>query len=515
MKRVQAIHNTSRARRTAKPSDELRIAITFKRPQDHLGLTKLAARLSSTSVRTLKADPLDVDKALYELHKRGFVVSAKGELSASVRGSRKLFEKVFGTKLKVFHIDPTQQCSSQAFYYPPPDALWKPDPNVMDLIDDAYIQWPYIFMAAKKPSSKLKPKKASDKPSSSAPTVNYFHLSMPTDVPSLLHVSEVHAAGVTGKGIRIAMIDSGFAHSHPYFQVNNYTSTVALAPGASNKNTDLNGHGTGESANVLAIAPGATFIGIKLDNDKDPQGGASILEGFQEALKHKPKVISVSLGFDLCESDPSTGERISDKHLTQLPNGLKALEAEIQAAVASGIVVVFSAGNGHVSFPGMMPEVISAGGVFVDKTGGMRASDYASAFMSSIYSGRSVPDFCGLVGLQPHADYIMLPVSPGCDIDRDNSDHDKTTASDGWAVFSGTSAAAPQLAAVCALLLEKNQSLTPSDVKAVLKRSARDVTKGSANKASNNGKAAVKASAGQDGATGSGLVDAFAAFKQI
>jgi subtilisin family serine protease len=116
--------------------------------------------------------------------------------------------------------------------------------------------------------------------------------------------------------------------------------------------------------------------------------------------------------------------------------------------------------------------------------------------------------------MQPHADYIMLPIPSGCEIDRDNSAHDKTTASDGWGVFSGTSAAAPQLAGVCALLLEKNGGLTPSDIKAVLKRSCRDVTTGSANDASNEGHA-VKASAGLDGATGAGLVDAFAAWKQI
>lgn len=516
MKLVQATHTTSRARKTSNPADELSIAITFRRPQDGLGPTKLPARLSSGSVAALRPNPPDVDRALHELRHRGFVVSAKGTLTASVRGNRRLFEKVFGTKLKIFRIDPTQQCSAQAFYYPPPNAPWKPDPAIMSLIDDAYIQWPHIFLAAaKKPKPKPKPKPLAGKPSPTPPTVGYFHLGVPDDVPRLLNVAQVHAAGTTGKGVRVAMIDSGFAHSHPFFKAHHYTSSVALAPSASNKKTDKNGHGTGESANLFAIAPGAKFIGIKLDDDTDPQGGASILEGFQEALKHKPQVISVSLGYDLCETDPSTGQRTSNKHLTQLPNGLKALEVEIQAAVASGIVVVFAAGNGHVAFPGMMPEVISAGGVFVDEHGAMRASDYSSAFRGKIYSGRNVPDFCGLVGMQPHADYIMLPIPAGCDIDRDNSPHDETTAADGWGVFSGTSAAAPQLAGVCALLLEKNAGLTPGDVKAVLKRSCKDVTKGSANAASNADRPGVKASPGQDVATGAGLVDVFTAWQQV
>jgi len=55
----------------------------------------------------------------------------------------------------------------------------------------------------------------------------------------------------------------------------------------------------------------------------------------------------------------------------------------------------------------------------------------------------------------------MLPIPPGCEIDRecskpDDGEGDETGTSDGWGVFSGTSAAAPQLAGVCALLLEKN-----------------------------------------------------------
>jgi subtilisin family serine protease len=201
--------------------------------------------------------------------------------------------------------------------------------------------------------------------------------------------------------------------------------------------------------------------------------------------------------------------------LSQLPNSLVALEAEIQAAVAAGVIVVFSAGNGHYSFPGQMREVLSAGGVYVNRAGALTASDYASAFKSAIYSGRSVPDFCGLVGMLPHAAYIALPIPGGCEIDRDNAAHDGTKPDDGWGVFSGTSAAAPQLAAVRALLLQKNGTLTATDIKSVLKRTARDVKTGHANPASDPRRRGVRAGPGDDGATGAGLVDAFKAWQQV
>ena len=510
MKPAQAVGTTERASKTSKPSDELRIAVTFRRRQDRLGPTKLAARLSSASINSFHPDPVDMDKALHELSQRGFRLTAKGKLTASVRGPRKLFEQTFGTRLKQFNLSKAQNCSAHSFYFPPPGAPWNPDPAIMDLIDDAYIQWPHIYMGKKK--KKKKPAQSSI--SATPPHVNYFHLEMPLDVPRLLNASRVHLAGGTGKGIRVVMIDSGFFHSHPYFTSHGYSSSVVLANGAANVKQDGNGHGTGESANIFGVAPGATFIGVKLDNESDPQGGASILEGFQEAIKHSPHVISCSMGYDLCPSDPATGRRTSNVPLPTLPNNLVALEAEIQAAVASGVVVVFSAGNGHVSFPGMMPEVISAGGVFVDQNGNMQASDYASAFPSRIYSGRNVPDFCGLVGMQPHADYIMLPIPPGCEIDNENAAHDGTAVRDGWGVFSGTSAAAPQLAGVCALLREKNPSATPAEIKSTLQRTCVDVTSGSSNSASNNG-VALTAGIGVDSATGGGLVDAFAAWNQI
>jgi len=479
---------------TPAPADAmLRIAVTFK-GRARTGPTKVAARLSSASIMSFEPQPGEMELAIEALRRHGFVVSGKGRMTVSIRGTAAQFERVFGTELTTVALDKSLCYSSPCVYYPPEGAPWNPDPVLIELIDDAYIQWPHIYLSD--PATNARP-----------PEVNYFHLDVLNDVPARLNVPPVHRERHQGEGIRVAMIDTGFDHTHPFFVRNGFASSVVLAPSATNRKTDPGSHGTGESANVFAIAPKVTFIGVKLGDDGDAAGGASILEGFQEALKHQPHVITVSMCYDLREQDGRT-------QLRELPNGLKPLEAEIQAAIAAGIVVVFAAGNGHYAFPASMPEVISAGGAFIAEDGSMRASDYASAFTSEIYSGRHVPDVCGLVGLLPYGDYIMLPVPPGGEIDNANAAHDGTMPGDGWAVFSGTSASAPQVAAVCALLLQKNPKLTPAEIKALLTRTAIDVRDGTANPASDPEGVGIKAGDGVDGATGAGLVDAHAAWMQ-
>ncbi len=484
----------------AKKQEQLNIAVTFTRPKDKLGPTGYQTRISAQSAPEFAPDEVTRGIALEELQKRGFSITSQGKLSVSIRGKKADFEKHFGTKLSKVTLksDKDKKFSADSVYYPKDGAPWKPVSAIKRLIDDAYIQWPHVYMNRRFENPDLSP---------IPPNVKYFHLAVPGDVAIMLNAARVHRQGYTGKGVRVAMIDTGFAHSHPYFREMGYNSSIILAPGANHKELDNGGHGTGESANVFAIAPDVSFIGIKLNNEDDPYQSASILEGFQEALKHHPDIISVSMGYDLAYSNR--------KPFTSLPNNLKALEAEIAHAVADGIVVVFSSGNGHVAFPGMMPEVISAGGVFIDQHGAMMASDYASAFTSKIYPGRIVPDFCGLVGLaKDHADYIMMPLAPECKIDKSGSIHDGTGPKDGWGVFSGTSAAAPQIAGACALLKQKNPGLTPAEIKSILSRTSRDVIQGKASAASNANNA-VKAGPGNDGATGAGLVNIYEAWKQV
>lgn len=318
-----------------------------------------------------------------------------------------------------------------------------------------------------------------------APLRSYWHLRVPGDVSLGCNADRAHRAGTTGRGVQVVMTDSGWFR-HSYFVERGYRFQPAvLGPGTANAATDDNGHGTAESANAFATAPDIDFRMVKLSF-------VNTVGGFNEAVALAPDIISNSWG-----SSISTGP---------LSAANQAMAAAIAAAVASGIIVVFSAGNGHFGFPGQHPDVISAGGVFLEADGSMRASSYSSGFASNIYAGRTVPDVCGLVGQTPRAAYIMLPLQAGCQIDGGTSggthpNGDETANNDGWAAISGTSAAAPQIAGVCALIKQACPSLSPAQVRDILKRTARDVTTGT----NANGNTATT---GHDLATGHGLVDA-------
>lgn len=318
-----------------------------------------------------------------------------------------------------------------------------------------------------------------------APTKSYWHLDVPGDVSLGVNAARAHRSRTTGRGVRLVMVDSGW-YRHPYFEQRGYRADpVVLGPGATKPGADESGHGTGESANAFAVAPDIRFGMVKMNF-------ANSTGSFNKAVALNPEIISSSWGSSIEFGPLSAAD--------------KALAAAIAQAVASGIVVVFSAGNGHWGYPGQHPDVISAGGVYLLADGSMRASNYASGFASNIYPGREVPDVSGLVGEVPRAAYIMLPVEPGDDIDKDlaggtHPNADETGPNDGWAAFSGTSAAAPQVAGACALIKQAAPKLSPKEVRRILKRTARDVTAGT--NAHGN-----QAKTGFDLATGAGLIDA-------
>jgi serine protease AprX len=407
--------------------------------------------------------------AAAELQRLGFRIRHIGTYSISGDGPRELWEQTFQTTL-VRQDGVLTHMSGVPFRLPE---------ELVPLVERAYPQRPPTFFTRVSPLP---------------PRVAYHHLRVPDDVALVLRASAVHEQGITGRGVLVAMVDTGF-YRHPFYEWHGYHLQATLAPDAVGAGEDAEGHGTAEVANVFAAARDVDLIGVKM--------GLNPTLAFKTAVDLHPAVITNSWGFDLA------GER-------ELPNALRPLEAAVVEAVEQkGIAVCFSAGNGHTAFPGMLPQVITAGGVYASPTVGQRdfdlaASDYASSFDSAIYPGRHVPDVCGLVGLLPRAVYLMLPVQPGNTIDAELAaafpDGDDTAGTDGWAAISGTSAAAPQIAGVCALLKQARPDITPEQLKAVLKASARDVTTGHSAMGDEAGR-------GPDGPTGAGLVDALAAYK--
>jgi len=456
------------------------IAVVSPRSVGPDSIFETADPITLDSVKSYDSTQDDIRDAKRELQARGFHVYEEGcsDTTISIGGTAKLFRDVFGAKLRKqsAEVRPGEKVSFLGTGDAPDEQVLQAPGDLANLIEGAVIARPPSYFA----------------PSPIAPVAPvhqdaYQYMFVPNDVAVVLRSARVHRMGVTGKNVVVGMLDTGH-YRHPFFTWHGYRLlSTLLAPGASNPSQDANGHGTGESANIFANSPDCRLRPVKMGNDT--------VGAINTAMNStpRPQVLTNSWGYSVDTGGP-------------IPNWLKPLEAAVANAVAKGVVVCFSAGNGHYGFPGSHPDVISVGGVHVEFPSlDLEASNYASSFQSAFYPGRKVPDLCGLTGKRAvingstKAPSLMLPVQAGASLD--GIDPSTGSANDGWGLFSGTSAACPQVAGVCALLLEKDPSLTPKEVKKKLVDSARDVTQGQT-------AMGHTASAGADLATGAGLVDA-------
>lgn len=453
--------------------------------------------VTSDTVANFYSESQLVNSAVERLRTEGFEVLQVGPVTISLAAPAKVYERVFKTKIVAVEREAIKEFGKKT----KATFLECPDTAVPGLID-----------TSKSPLDDVLEGVALNEPiyyfaSSFPPSVRYWHLDVPADVSLGMNADRAHRLGFTGRKVKVVMVDSGW-YRHPFFVQRGYrATTVVLGPVAANPDHDEHGHGTGESANVFAVAPDVNFTMVKINF-------VNAIGAFNAAVALRPDIISCSWGSSIRRGPLSAANQ--------------ALAAAIAKAVRQGIIVIFSAGNCHYGFPGQHPDVISAGGVYMHPDGSFEATPYASGFASNIYRGRNSPDVCGLVGLpcgdpvqsrSPGAMYIMLPVEPNDYLDKrlhnNGANHyrspratppfgDETAPDDGWAAFSGTSAAAPQLAGVCALMKQACRRLTPAQVRDILKRTARDVTKGKCCQGHSAGP-------GPDLATGHGLVDAFRA----
>lgn len=464
------------------------------------GGTPMTAATTFASAEPFHTDDESQDRAKDYARAAGLTVTAESRLGFTVSGPPSAYEQLTGGRVESYESLRQVEMGRVRFVTQldivgerQPDARGVGDVPGSDAIEAVVLESP------RTPTHVV--------PAAQPPTVEKFHLRLPGDVAMFLGATRAHSQGQVGAGVKVAMVDTGQS-PHTYFTVHGFriAPTVAVLPGT-NPAQDPIGHGTGESANIFAVAPGAELLPYRASDGFGNLTGA--ITGFIRAKAGRPQVLTNSWGGDL--PFPPSGRPAQSDRIWAL---------EIRDAVEQGIVVVFSAGNGHFSIEPQVPGVLSAGGAFVGPGLELRASNYASGYPSPWFDGVVVPDVSGLVGMLPRAQYLMLPVPPGCELDVSESraeqdgQHsdtgDGTTEMDGWALFSGTSAAAPQIAGAAAVLLGAHPGLTPDQVTTALTKTAVDVTTGS-----NHPRFNSPARVGPDEATGFGLVNVGAALSFV
>ncbi|MFF8270146.1 type VII secretion-associated serine protease mycosin [Streptomyces sp. NPDC016562] len=287
----------------------------------------------------------------------------------------------------------------------------------------------------------------------------------------LLALRAEEAWGTTrGDGVTVAVLDTGVDDSHPDLagQVLDGTDLIGMGAGRGDKawarhGTAMagiiagHGHGPSRGQGVLGIAPQAKILPVRVILEEGDPGraqaraskGGALADGIRWAADHGADVINLSLGDDSDSAHHEAGE-----------------DEAVQYALAKGVVVVASAGNGgesgdRVSYPAAYPGVIAV--TAVDRRGRKAA-----------FSTRN---------------WYATVSAPGVDVviaDPDRAYYE------GW----GTSAAAAFVSGAAALVRAAHPELSPAQIKKLLEDTAADSPAG-----------------GRDDARGYGTVDPVAALQ--
>ncbi len=292
-----------------------------------------------------------------------------------------------------------------------------------------------------------------------------------TNYPMLVGADTLQQAGVTGRGITIAMLDSGLWQALSQNYGTRVLATVDVTNGGSGPVTgDPYGHGThitsiaaggavNLSGNYLSIAPQANLVIVRAFNGQGAGRYIDVISGLNwivaNRAKYNIRVINLSFGA------PPESYYWGDP-----------LNQAVMAAWHAGIVVVVAAGNGGpapmtIDVPGNVPYVITTGALTDNYTPYNLTDDRLASFSSAgpTYEGFVKPEVISPGG---HMVASMSSQSYLANIDPGSM---APTAQ--MFTMSGTSMAAAVTTGVVALMLQSDPSLTPDDVKCRLLASAR------------------------------------------
>ncbi|MEN3378736.1 MAG: hypothetical protein V7604_4091, partial [Hyphomicrobiales bacterium] len=241
-----------------------------------------------------------------------------------------------------------------------------------------------------------------------------------------LRLAETHAMA-TGKGVKIAVIDSEIDANHPDLQ-DVITATYDALPSI---DQTPHPHGTGMAGAIashrrlLGVAPGAKLLAVRAFgiDEKGAQGTSmNIVKGLEWAVAQGAKIINMSFAGP---RDP-------------------ILQQAIKKLSDDGITLIAAAGNAGPKspplFPGADANVIAVSATDMD---------------DKVYRNANRGKYVAIAA--PGVD-ILVPAPDG-----------------GYQLTTGTSVAAAHISGVVALLKERNPQLRSADVRNILSASAKNI----------------------------------------
>jgi len=283
----------------------------------------------------------------------------------------------------------------------------------------------------------------------------------------MVHADEVQAMGVTGRGVTVAVLDTGIDTDHPDFAgriVDQACFCVSAAgnccPGGRAEATgpgsaeDDNGHGTNVAGVVAGggrvaprgFAPEATIVAIKVLDAGGGGSSSSILSALDYVLKNRPEVRIVNLSLGLANLFPGTCDGAA--------SFTSSFASAIGALRARGTLTFASSGNqgntSQIAVPGCIGAAVAVGAVYDGDVGtvslGCTDATTAQDRITCFSNSSSAVDL-----LAPGAASTASGVNGGA-----------TT-------FVGTSQACPAAAGAAALLFSANPGASADRVEQALK----------------------------------------------
>lgn len=275
----------------------------------------------------------------------------------------------------------------------------------------------------------------------------------------LIKAPEVWTNGYTGKGVVVAVLDTGVDRTHSDLSSNIWRNNREIEGNgqdddgngliddvfgwnfANNNNNilDGNGHGTHVAGTiagvrnnfgVTGIAYDAKIMPVKVLDDGGVGYSSDIVKGIRYAVDNGAHVINLSLGGDLPMED---------------------IRVALEYASSRGVVVVMAAGNSGGALPGFPARYADRWGIAV----------------GAVDRNNAIASFSNRAGSTPLA-YVTAPGAGSIY---------STLPGDRYGNMQGTSMATPHVAGVVALMMNANQMsgnprLTDSQVREIMTRTA-------------------------------------------